>query len=59
MFYAHSLCSMQADRIFNNKGLYRMTTVHTSNLKWAQSIQILNTAVLRATVSYNTPHLTK
>jgi len=59
MFYAHFLCSMQAEGTFNNKGLYRMTTVHTSNLQWTQSIQIFNTADLTATVSYNTPHLTK
>jgi hypothetical protein len=59
MFYAHFVCSMQADCTFNNKGLYRMTTVHTSNLKWTQCIKILNTADLRATVSYNTPDLTK
>jgi len=51
MFYAHLVCSMQADCTFNNKGLYRITTVHTSNLQWTQIIQILITA----TISYNTP----
>lgn len=50
---------MHADCTLKNKGLYRMRTVHINNLKWTQSTQILNKADLTATVSYNTPHLTK
>ena len=56
MFYAHLLCSMQGDCTLNNKGLYKMTTAHTSNLQWTHIIKILITADLRATGSYNTPH---